>query len=414
MEILIIGTYSSSNKGDAALRFGAIEALNITFRNPHFTIVSIYPELDKEVYSTNEIVKAATDLPIAIKYLILILIYKIFTNSNPNFTLQAKLLKYPLIKSYLNTDVVIHIGGDVLSDTYGLRSLIFHIFHILFGLLNDKTTMIYAESIGPFKYSKYFMRPILRKVDLITVRGPKSLAYLNSIRITNKPIYEAADAAFLMPSTDEDRLNELVNYHKIPIDKVIGISVSELIANKFKNYDEFIKLIADLIDFLTQTYGCTILLIPHVTGPSKDLDDRNIHTEIYFNVKNKDRVRNIIEDYTPQEMKGLIGVTNLFIGSRMHACIASLSDGVPTINIAYHYKSNDVLADFESESRIIKIDDLNFDILLSNISDLWKRKYDIKKSLDIKRIYINNKSLLSASLLKTILFNKIVKRVNEN
>ena len=45
------------------------------------------------------------------------------------------------------------------------------------------------------------------------------------------------------------------------------------------------------------------------------------------------------------EIKGIIGLCDFFIGSRMHACIAALSQGIPTVGVAYSKKFGGV---FES------------------------------------------------------------------
>ncbi len=43
-------------------------------------------------------------------------------------------------------------------------------------------------------------------------------------------------------------------------------------------------------------------------------------------------------DYDQNEIKYIIGQCDFFIGSRMHACIAALSQGIPAIGIAYSRK----------------------------------------------------------------------------
>ena len=42
--------------------------------------------------------------------------------------------------------------------------------------------------------------------------------------------------------------------------------------------------------------------------------------------------------YDQSELKGIISLCDFFIGSRMHSCIAALSQGIPTVGIAYSKK----------------------------------------------------------------------------
>ena len=58
------------------------------------------------------------------------------------------------------------------------------------------------------------------------------------------------------------------------------------------------------------------------------------------------------------ELKYVIGRTDFFIGSRLHACIAALSQGIPTIGIAYSQKFVDVFgslgcSDFVIDGRCV-------------------------------------------------------------
>jgi len=47
--------------------------------------------------------------------------------------------------------------------------------------------------------------------------------------------------------------------------------------------------------------------------------------------------------YDQSEIKYIIGLCDFFIGSRMHACIAALSQCVPTVGIAYSRKFRGVM-----------------------------------------------------------------------
>jgi len=60
----------------------------------------------------------------------------------------------------------------------------------------------------------------------------------------------------------------------------------------------------------------------------------------------------ISEEYDQHEMKYLIGQCDFFIGSRMHACIAALSQGVPAVGLAYSNKFLGVLRTVGAEGLV--------------------------------------------------------------
>src|SRR5690606_11977077 len=50
------------------------------------------------------------------------------------------------------------------------------------------------------------------------------------------------------------------------------------------------------------------------------------------------RVHILEGEYDQSELKHIIGNCNFFIGSRMHSCIAALSQGIPAVGVAYSRK----------------------------------------------------------------------------
>ena len=73
----------------------------------------------------------------------------------------------------------------------------------------------------------------------------------------------------------------------------------------------------------------------------------------------------------------------IFIGTRLHSVIFSLSVGTPSINIAYHgTKSQGILAGIRDlEKYVIDINTINEEILLDGIKDLLINKDKIKQDL---------------------------------
>jgi polysaccharide pyruvyl transferase WcaK-like protein len=105
-----------------------------------------------------------------------------------------------------------------------------------------------------------------------------------------------------------------------------------------------------------------ILLVPHVVAlqesdalPPKSVpkkgyreqSDRVACGSIYeeFSAKYSDRIFLVRGQYNHNETKYIIGLCDFFVGARMHACIAALSQGIPTVGIAYSRKFQGV---FES------------------------------------------------------------------
>ena len=63
------------------------------------------------------------------------------------------------------------------------------------------------------------------------------------------------------------------------------------------------------------------------------------------------------------QTKYVIGLCDVFVGARMHACIAALSQGIPAIGIAYSRKFAGVFETFGVEALV-------FDTALGSVDDL--------------------------------------------
>ncbi|GAI33439.1 unnamed protein product, partial [marine sediment metagenome] len=103
------------------------------------------------------------------------------------------------------------------------------------------------------------------------------------------------------------------------------------------------KLMAQVVDYLVSRLDAKVILVPEVIGPTEASDDRVIGALVLDKVEHKDRALSITNEYGPEELRGLIGQCDLFIGARMHANIAAFSMHIPTIAIAYSYKFHGIM-----------------------------------------------------------------------
>ena len=125
---------------------------------------------------------------------------------------------------------------------------------------------------------------------------------------------------------------------------LVGIALSRLLGHRFRprDPDQFEALIATVADYLIEQKGVTVILVSHVLGPGEERDDRVMARSVYRKLENKTGARLLDGDYRPEELKGVIGRCQLFLGLRMHANIAALAMGVPTFAIAYSRKTHGI------------------------------------------------------------------------
>jgi polysaccharide pyruvyl transferase WcaK-like protein len=310
---------------------------------------------------------------------------------------------------YYEADVVVNTGGDHLSgEKFGLSSLL----NISYGILLGKPVVLYAESLGYYQNSlyRYIANQVLNHTTLITVREKLSKKYLDENKIVKPKVYLTADSAFCLEAVSKANVLDIFQTEGIDINKkpLIGINASGSISKYRKSesnsesYDEIITIYQRVIDDIIDELNASVVLIPHVYTQS--VDDTKVITEIYNKVQNKADVKLITTEYNAKELKGIIGMCDLFVGARMHSTIAATSMCVPTVGIAYSHKIHGVIGQMlKQQDYIIDVEDLTYDKLKCLIYECWDNHDIIKNELKDIIPSIEQKSSLNGKYVKDLL-----------
>jgi len=277
-------------------------------------------------------------------------------------------------------------------------------------MLGEKVA-IYSQSIGPFKkITMPLARLCLNRADLIVVRENVTKNYLKDIGVNNPSMYLAAEIAFLLEPAPRQKVREIILKENINANKkngpLIGIGASALIYRAFKSKNNvYVALMAKIADYLVEKLNAQVVFISHVIIPSKYsyYDDRFVAEKIYQLARNKNRIKIIKGDYSPEELKGIIGRCDLFIGARMHSNIASTSMHVPTIALAWSHKYHGIMGMLEQEKYVCDIGTTTFNELVSKINDVWSNRAEIRKKLTSKTRELEESALYSGRLVKRLI-----------
>lgn len=178
----------------------------------------------------------------------------------------------------------------------------------------------------------------------------------------------------------------------------MGISVNAMIDSK-----HYIDLIKKTVEYLTDN-NFQVIFVPHTVSVWEDGrgDDRIVATTIYDGLEDKSNVFLVEGDYSPMELKGIIGLCDLFIGSRMHANIAAISSLVPTIAVGWSHKYYGIMEKVGLDDYVFSFDDLGFEELKEKIEKMWDNREAIRNELKIKVETEKELALKSAKLVRNI------------
>lgn len=284
------------------------------------------------------------------------------------------------------SSAIIMTGGDNLTLDYGVLSLYQQCRMVENAMDEGIPAMLWAASVGPFSARPAVERVMarhLRRYRAITVRETVSLDYLRKIGVENVQL--VADPAFNLGPESFD--TESLTFGRSP--RLLGINVSPLIRKFRGGAESATEMDREIIDFLRDVVRETdlsILLIPHVDPLDQSVGNSDSHymAGLYDRLGDcKDRISLAPGTLNAAQLKYLIGQCRYFIGARTHSTIAALSQGVPTISIAYSIKAKGINQDLFGDTRyVLETPRVSRTSLAQSLSLLRQDEANIRALLD--------------------------------
>ena len=271
--------------------------------------------------------------------------------------IDAKMLiRDERLRSFAEADIVLDLNGDIFPGDTSALGVVRHALEITAIARLGKPVIEFVSSPGPFRtgFRRAVAKLMYRSVYLFLNREPVSSDLLRQIKV-RKPILTTACPAFLLEPASADRAKEIMLGEGVDVTSrpLVGITLSgyNLTQRTWAKRQGFagLDLFEPMLRWLLDDLNATVILLPHVyrlnpyvneyefiNGP-----DHDILLNLYRLVDGADyggRLRIIEGKYTPSEAKAAIGQCDMFISGRLHAGVAALSQGVPTVLVAYGHK----------------------------------------------------------------------------
>lgn len=308
------------------------------------------------------------------------------------------LAKNRSLQALWRIDLVADItGGDSFSDIYGVWWFLKGIFRKWLVLFYNKKLIMMPQTYGPFRkrISKWVARYILGKAIFVFVRDRESLTYLKKERILtpdNECIRLVPDVAFALDPMSPDFIEvEPREGLKKDGSSLIGLNVSGLLyfgglsgRKRFGLQGDYRDLIHSILAYLMAQEQVRLLLIPHVFAPVGDPESDPEACEQLYETWSKQYEGRLIVlrgTYTHNEIKYIIGQCDFFLGSRMHACIGAMSQGIPTVGLAYSRKFQGVFESVDMGHCVADARLLDNHQMLEKIASLYKMRETLAEQL---------------------------------
>lgn len=252
-------------------------------------------------------------------------------------------------------------GGDSFSDIYGayrFRSIV-----------DSKKLVVQAgtplillpQTYGPFasKDARAEAESIVRQAAAVWARDERSLEIAHDLLGSDfdpSRHASAVDMAFGLPITPptDAEIRETVENFVSSGHLIVGLNVSGLIYDMKSGgieelgfRDDYRAIIQGLLAGLLADEAIRVILIGHVfplTSQAKSSGfDNDAHAMDLLigslRLDHSERILPVTSGLNASELKWVIGKCEWFCGTRMHACIGAISQGVPAAAIAYSDKT---------------------------------------------------------------------------
>jgi len=302
---------------------------------------------------------------------------------------RALIRRNPWLQHIDDVDLVASIaGGDSFSDVYGLERLLYVSLPQILALWAGKRLILLPQTLGPFKswLAQTIAKYIMKRAEAVYSRDHAGVKLGEQMLGANgdaRKLRFCYDVGFALDPMPPQRVDVVgLELPPRPASRLVGLNVSGLLfmggysrRNMFGLKVEYQKLVYDLIDFLVEQKKANVLLVPHVFGQHNE-SDATVCGRLYEALKDKyaGKIGWVRGSYNQSEIKHVIGTCDFFIGSRMHACIAAISQLVPAVCIAYSDKFVGVMETIGIESMVADARRLSVSEILQMVEESFEHR----------------------------------------
>jgi polysaccharide pyruvyl transferase WcaK-like protein len=406
MKILLIH-HNANNLGDVAIAQSTIAQVNKIFPTAEIILESNNVELSKKQFPNITVIERLFEV-YNIKHVKKTISLNFIINNSPFILKTIKAIidsilfllfhknTKPILNSFKNSDIVLSIAGDSISEDYAYYLRYFEMWL----LSKFKTPLIlYAQSIGPFNgINTYFARKFLSLTTAIFARDKKTSDLMKKYKISS-PIYLTADTVISLKSKKTERANTAIINNKLD-QNIVGIVIRTKLYTKCSDqeYESYLKGMNNIIEYVN-TLNLKTIFIPSIPEDEEASEIFNYKFGLQIPILK-------IFDYMPDEVKTILSNLKLVISPRMHPIILSSSMGVPVIGLGKEFKMIEYLESIESKeyfNRMIPLDEV---LIKSQIDKILVDHKNISIKIKHEIFKVKQRSDANAIYLKEVYLNK--------
>ncbi|MCX7013768.1 MAG: polysaccharide pyruvyl transferase family protein [Candidatus Sumerlaeota bacterium] len=332
------------------------------------------------------------------EHLLWVFVLALVCRLSPSKRLRVGIIRgNPILSRIAESDLVADVrGGDSFSDIYGRSRLLIGSLTPLISILLGKKVVFLPQTYGPYRsaFSRWIARILLRRSLYVLSRDRTSLSVVRGLRGVwdwqdDPGAQFCPDVAFALEPIAPPKTTVQPPLEWTDGSILVGVNVSGLLyvggynhRNMFGLRDDYATTLRALVARLLALPKAHVLLIPHSFGEGEASDATACRKVWESMCKGAAGRLHLAEGpHDQNEIKSVIGQCDFLIGSRMHACIAALSQGIPAAAIAYSRKFLGVFECLGMEELVLDARELSSDQIVASCLDLLGQREALKAQL---------------------------------
>ncbi len=261
--------------------------------------------------------------------------------------------------------IVLDASGFNFSDSWGPEGAKRLIKKMNSRSRRRQPLVFLPQAFGPFQSPIMInlMRKLIRRSTLICARDRESLKHLQAID-PSANLHLFPDFTFSLAPKAADV--------KLPTSPFVAIVPNARMLDKGSSAEHYLNFLKGLPKLLSLA-GMTPLLVLH-----DEYEDAVVCDQIAFELRGIQRVSH----KDPRVLKWVLGRASFVIGSRYHALVSALSQGIPCIGAGWSHKYAELFRDFNCEDTLLH-DLSDQDRLCSLVGELSSPTTRKKRSISI-------------------------------
>lgn len=400
MKVFVTGGWGYGNIGDDAILHATIKSLQQEIPQAELLFTSYDPKETefhhevKSLYSLHRLLsqRSSSYFPhfqLVFRFFCLLL-WSLGYGFTKKHAFVSKDIRELIIKIQ-QSDLLLMAGGGYFNDLWK-ASYFSRLAEILIASTVGTRIMVYGQTVGPFNtlISKLVFRKFLHKINFVTYRDVQSKVTLDKYRYPPKQMMLTADEATLLEPKSANLRLYLFKKHRIEVDRLtVGVMIQKfrpyeaidgtVSSGKIKSESQYIGEITKALCNLAIEHKANIVFLPSTTWDIQTCEA--VHDSLI-----RENLPNVflIKGECIKEYIGLCQSVDIMLSTNMHPIILAATNNVPSVAISYFYKVDDFMHSIGLENNISRIDQVDAETLMEQLSKLVENLDDAKRILCIR------------------------------